>query len=293
MGITEETKAIIQAIANGNLSKAREACLVALLKDNTQKNKYFVNAYKAKLEGAAELKALPHEIADLVYCIDIENTFIPERYYETEFYKDLADKIIKGSKTADKLADLKIPYKNITLLHGEPGTGKTEFAKYLAYRMNLPLYYLNFSSVIDSFLGGTQKNIKKVFDYLHENSCIFMLDEVDAISCDRQNNISSSSEMSRVTITLLQELDRLGNSTILIAATNRIELLDTAFISRCSLKEEMKRLTEKEAFEMIRKYMNSVKIQISAGEAQKLVGLSTREILQRLIEIIIRELEKS
>lgn len=291
MGITEETKEIIKAIANGDLKAARKAAIVAMLNDNTQKNKHFVNAYRPKLELTAELKELPYKIAKFIYCIDVENTFIPERYYETEFCKKIANKIIRGNKVAGKLAELKIPYKNIALIHGEPGTGKTEFAKYLAYRMNLPLYYLNFSSVIDSRLGETQKNIKEIFDYLRGNPCILMMDEVDAISCNRGKG-SDVSEMSRVTITLLQELDRLENNTVLIAATNRIELLDKAFISRCSLVEEMERLTEKETLEMIRKYTASINILISDSEAKKLIGLDTREILQKLIEIIAREWEK-
>ena len=118
-----------------------------------------------------------------------------------------------------------------------------------------------------------------------------MMDEVDTISCNRGKG-SDVSEMSRVTITLLQELDRLENNTVLIAATNRIELLDKAFISRCSLVEEMERLTEKETLEMIRKYTASINILISDSEAKKLIGLDTREILQKLIEIIAREWEK-
>ena len=80
--------------------------------------------------------------------------------------------------------ELQIPYKTATLLYGPPGTGKTMFARYIAFKKALPFCYLNFSRIIDSYMGSTAKNIAKAFAYASSNPCIFMLDEVDTISCD-------------------------------------------------------------------------------------------------------------
>lgn len=54
------------------------------------------------------------------------------------------EKIESGVKTTTKMLEYGIPYMNSTLIYGEPGTGKTEFAKYTAYKLGLPYAYLNF-----------------------------------------------------------------------------------------------------------------------------------------------------
>lgn len=77
------------------------------------------------------------------------------------------------------MSEYGIPYLNSTLISGIPGTGKTEFAKYVAYRLDLPYAYLNFSYLIDSYLGKTAQNLRKVFDYCKGQKCVLMLDEVD------------------------------------------------------------------------------------------------------------------
>ena len=86
---------------------------------------------------------------------------------------------------------MQIPYKNATLLYGPPGTGKTMFGKYIAYKMGLPFCYLNFSKVVDSYMGVTSRNIAQAFTYASTNPCVFMLDEVDTISCNRAGGDNS------------------------------------------------------------------------------------------------------
>ena len=70
-----------------------------------------------------------------------------------------------GADVTTKMLAYGIPYTNSTLLYGVPGTGKTEFARYVAFKLGLPYAYLNFSCLIDSYLGKTAKNLNQVFDY--------------------------------------------------------------------------------------------------------------------------------
>ena len=95
-------------------------------------------------------------------------------------------------------------------------------------------------------MGNTSKNITKAFSYAIEHPCIFMLDEIDCISIKRTEVSSSSSEeFARVTITLMQEFDKLTNDIIVIGATNRMDRMDDALLRRFSIKHEVNVLNNK------------------------------------------------
>ena len=234
MGLTEIQKEMIRGIATNNMLKARQGALGALNEDTTQKNKNFVARYKSILTSEhGFLYELPAELKGLLQCEDVSMSFKESRYYVSEQQMELASKIFRMAEVSQKLMELQIPYKNATLLYGPPGTGKTMFARYIAFKKALPFCYLNFSRIIDSYMGSTAKNIAKAFAYASSNPCIFMLDEVDTISCDRKSTSGKGSdgEMSRITVTLMQEFDKIPNDVIVLAATNRYELLDSAFVS--------------------------------------------------------------
>ncbi len=76
----------------------------------------------------------------------------------------------KTRRAALRLQEMGIHYTSSLLLIGEPGTGKTELARYIAYTTNLPFVYTNFSGMVNSALGKTQKNIGMVFDYARKKS---------------------------------------------------------------------------------------------------------------------------
>lgn len=118
------------------------------------KNKGFVTRYKNILtsEGAGMIE-LPGNLKDILVCEDVSLSFKENRYYVTERQEIIAKNIFRLAKVSGKLMELMIPYKNATLLYGPPGTGKTMFGKYIAYKMGLPFCYLNFSKVVDSYMG--------------------------------------------------------------------------------------------------------------------------------------------
>lgn len=248
MGMTDNQKKLIRAIAENNIRNAKKCAIACLAEDTTQKNESFVNRYRTILTSeGANLFELPPDLRDIIVCEDVSITFKEDRYFLTEGKKSLAEKIFTMSKVSQKLMEMSIPYKNASLLYGAPGTGKTLFGKYIAYKRGLPFCYLNFARVVDSYLGVTSKNIAKAFAYAASTPCVFMLDEVDTISCNRAGGMSSAEkEIGRVTITLLQEFDKLPNDVIVIAATNRVDLLDEAFISRCAVREEFKPFSDGE-----------------------------------------------
>lgn len=150
------------------------------------------------------LLEVPLDIRNLVFMEDVSVSFLEDRYYLSNREETIFNHILKTNTANIELQKLKIQYLNSTLLYGESGTGKTTFGRYVAYKMGVPFVYLNFSSLIDSLLGGTSRNLHKVFDFVRNNKCVLMLDEIDAISIRRSNaDTGASSEISRTTITLM------------------------------------------------------------------------------------------
>lgn len=124
---------------------------------------------------------------------------------------------------------------NKFLFQGPPGTGKTETAKQIARILGRELYMVDFSAVIDSKLGQTQKNItalfKEINSFAHPDRVLIMFDEIDSIALDRTNS-NDLREMGRATSTILKELDRLDERVVLIATTNLYGHFDKALIRR-------------------------------------------------------------
>lgn len=295
MAITDNQRRLIRAVAENDMRSARKCALTCLSEDTTQKNRSFVARYKSILSSeGSSLFELPSDLREILVCEDVSLTFREDRYFLTEEKKALADKIFRMSEVSQKLMEMAIPYKNASLLYGAPGTGKTLFGKYIAYKLGLPFCYLNFSRTVDSYMGATSKNIAKAFSYAASNPCVFMLDEVDTISCNRESGMSGGTEreIGRVTITLLQELDKLPNDVIVIAATNRMDLLDAAFVSRCPVRAEFKPFSEEEKREMVEKFLSSVTMSISEQEMRIIISASSqREIINSVIQCIAAHMQ--
>jgi len=120
---------------------------------------------------------------------------------------------------------------NSILLDGQPGVGKTYIAKWLAYKLNLPLITLDLASSISSYLGRTGQNIKSIFDYAKSENAVLFLDELDAIA-KRRDDSSDLGELKRLVNVLLKELELCPSTCVIIGATNHPELLDKAIWRR-------------------------------------------------------------
>ena len=280
MGLGTSEQLLIKAVAENDIREAKKYALAALKNDTTQKNRYFVNKYTSILtmEGSNFFE-LPSDLKDILVCEDVSLTFKEGRYY--------------ANQKQQKLMEMQIPYKNATLLYGPPGTGKTMFGRYIAFKKKLPFCYLNFSRVVDSYLGATSRNIAKVFSFAATNPCVFLLDEVDAISCNRAQGMGGGAdkEIGRVTITLMQEFDKLPNDVIVLAATNRLDILDKAFISRFAIKQKMDPFSIEENRKMVCKFLNDIGYEFSENEIKCVIGEIMSQVVQLLAEKIAEKAE--
>ena len=241
MALTNNNLEMIKALANNDVHKARVAALASLVEDKSKKNAGVVDRYRKMFagNGSTMLSNLPADIKTFLVG-EAPGGFDPARYYVRD-----SEARIKMKLVADMLAEKKIPYRNTTLLYGESGTGKTELGRYIAYKLGLPFFYISFSSMIDSYMGSTAKNINKVFNFCNSIPCVLMLDEVDCIATRRASSGSrgADGELERTTISIMQELDRIPSHVTLIAATNRLDIVDEALLRRFSIKHEVKNMT--------------------------------------------------
>ena len=164
----------------------------------------------------------------------------------------------------------------------------------MAYKIGIPFCYLNFSNLVDSHMGATSKNISQAFGYAMSNPCVLMLDEIDCISI-RRGGISTSvdGEMARITITLMQEFDKLTNNAVIIGATNRIDMIDEALLRRFSLKHEIKSLTEKESRIATQKFLDDINMVVQNKDIEELLVKSNgnqANLINGLIKMVSKNI---
>lgn len=181
------------------------------------------------------LDALSNKPVDQESRLDIVEISMPHKEDNSlifsQFIQSEIEDFIISYKKQDELKSLGIESANSLLLYGPPGCGKTSLARYISYKTDLPLVTARLDVLLSSLLGSTAKNIRKIFEYASKRPCILFLDEFDAIAKIRDDK-NELGELKRIVNSLLQNIDEFSNNSILIAATNHHEVLDTAIWRR-------------------------------------------------------------
>lgn len=117
------------------------------------------------------------------------------------------------------------------LFTGESGTGKTMASEVLANELNLDLYRIDLSQVVNKYIGETEKNLKRIFDAAEEGGAILLFDEADALFGKRSDVKDSHDRYSNIEVSyLLQRMESYGGLAIL--TTNMKSAIDKAFLRR-------------------------------------------------------------
>ncbi|NEP68677.1 MULTISPECIES: ATP-dependent zinc metalloprotease FtsH2 [unclassified Moorena] len=120
------------------------------------------------------------------------------------------------------------------LLVGPPGTGKTLLAKAIAGEAGVPFFSISGSEFVEMFVGVGASRVRDLFKKAKENApCLIFIDEIDAVGRQRGAGIGGGNDEREQTLNqLLTEMDGFEGNTgiIVIAATNRADVLDTALL---------------------------------------------------------------
>jgi proteasome regulatory subunit len=120
------------------------------------------------------------------------------------------------------------------LLYGLPGTGKTMLAKAVAHESKATFIHMSGSELVHKFIGEGAQLVRDIFQMAREKApSIIFIDEIDAVGSIRTHDgTTGSAEVNRTMMQLLAEMDgfRTRGDIKIIAATNRIDILDPALL---------------------------------------------------------------
>src|SRR5436189_1016326 len=120
------------------------------------------------------------------------------------------------------------------LLYGPPGTGKTLLARAIAGEANVPFFSISGSDFVEMFVGVGASRVRDLFEQGKKNApCIIFIDEIDAVGRHRGAGLGGGHDEREQTLNqLLVEMDgfEMKDNIILIAATNRPDILDPALL---------------------------------------------------------------
>jgi len=162
--------------------------------------------------------------------------------------KEEVQEIVEFLKNPEKYTSLGGKIPKGALLVGPPGTGKTLLAKAVAGEAKVPFFSLSGSDFVEMFVGVGASRVRDLFKQAKDKSpAIIFIDEIDAIGRARgKNNITGSNDERENTLNqLLTEMDGFGTNTnvIVLAATNRADVLDKALMRAGRFDRHLCRLT--------------------------------------------------
>ena len=148
--------------------------------------------------------------------------------------KDELQEIVEFLKNPMKYQKLGGKIPRGCLLVGPPGTGKTLLARAIAGEAGVPFFSISGSDFVEMFVGVGASRVRDMFEQGKKNSpCIIFIDEIDAVGRHRGAGIGGGNDEREQTLNqLLVEMDgfEANQSVILIAATNRPDVLDSALL---------------------------------------------------------------
>lgn len=151
-----------------------------------------------------------------------------------ELQEFFAEHVIDIIENGERYKALGIEFPSAVILHGPPGCGKTFAVEKLVEYLGWPCFEIEASSVASPFIHETSKKVAEVFDQALKNSpSVLVIDEMEAFLADRQMGGGSSHHRVEEVAEFLRRIpEAIKNRVLIIAMTNRIDMIDPAILRR-------------------------------------------------------------
>jgi SpoVK/Ycf46/Vps4 family AAA+-type ATPase len=221
---------------------------------------------------------IPQLVAELVYDMPARRK-LAEMVLPPELVTDLKEFLDEYSH-ASLLRAHSLEPRHTVLMVGPPGNGKTTLAEVIATELSLPLLFIRYDAIVDSFLGETSNRLRRLIDWAALNPCVLFFDEFDTVGKER-SDAQETGEIKRVVSTLLMQMDRLPSHAVIVCATNHPELLDRAVWRRFQLRLPVNKPTTEQLNAWFSRFSASLEGDpgISAAEfAKQMLGENMSEV---------------
>lgn len=145
--------------------------------------------------------------------------------------RDCLDRVIHEYRQQTKLREHGLSARRKLLLAGPPCCGKTMTSKALAGELKLPHFSVQLHALITKFMGETAAKLHAVFESMADVTGVYLFDEFDAIGGERGSK-NDVGEIRRVLNSFLQFLEQDDSESLIVSATNNVQILDDALFRR-------------------------------------------------------------
>lgn len=266
-------KLLLQSHAEGDESSFRKAALQLAAAESTAGHVRVaeeIRAIIAKMPATSVRKQTPvvdiatprGELADI-----LEGGHREERLRDIVLHPEAEEtlkRVLSENRSRARLERFGVSPRRRLLFHGAPGCGKTLAAAVLAGEMGLPLMTVRFDALFSRFLGATAVQLRAIFAEMPRRPGVYLFDEFDSVAKARGDS-QDVGEMNRVVTAFLQLVDADMSGSILVAATNHVELLDRAVFRRFDVIVPFDKPTREQIAELMKLRLSTVGLRDDAA----------------------------
>jgi SpoVK/Ycf46/Vps4 family AAA+-type ATPase len=208
----------------------------------------------------------------------LEGSHRNERFKDIVLAEDAGQvlhRIVHENRQRTTLQGWGVDPRRKLLFCGPPGCGKTLAASVLAGELGMPLMTVRFDALFSRFLGATANHLRLIFHEMPRRPGVYLFDEFDAVA-KKRGDTQDVGEMRRIVTSFLQLLDADRSASLLIAATNHVDLLDHAVFRRFDATITLEKPDQKHLAILLKLKLSRFRIdnQILVGLSNKYEGVS-------------------